>query len=95
MDTVIPARRWGYVIPLAAIMYILAYVDRIAFARARTACAEPFQAKATVSPTPGGLAGASKTGRPDSNSVCSMASLCDAWMTRSERPSTIRLRCQS
>jgi MFS family permease len=29
MDTVIPARRWGYVIPLAAIMYILAYVDRI------------------------------------------------------------------
>lgn len=29
MDTVIPAKRWGYVIPMAAVMYILAYVDRI------------------------------------------------------------------
>lgn len=29
MNAAIPARRWGYVIALAAIMYILAYVDRI------------------------------------------------------------------
>ena len=29
MERTIPAKRWGYVIPMAVIMYILAYVDRI------------------------------------------------------------------
>ncbi|HEX3576237.1 MAG TPA: MFS transporter, partial [Rhodopila sp.] len=29
MQTTIPARRWGYVIPMAVVMYVLAYVDRI------------------------------------------------------------------
>jgi len=29
MATVIPAKRWGHIIPLAMVMYILAYVDRI------------------------------------------------------------------
>jgi sugar phosphate permease len=29
MDGVIPTKRWGYVIPMAVVMYILAYVDRI------------------------------------------------------------------
>jgi sugar phosphate permease len=29
MQPGIPARRWGYVIPMAVVMYVLAYVDRI------------------------------------------------------------------
>jgi sugar phosphate permease len=29
MSTSVPARRWGFVIPVAAVMYVLAYVDRI------------------------------------------------------------------
>jgi sugar phosphate permease len=29
MNTTVPARRWGFVIPVAAVMYVLAYVDRI------------------------------------------------------------------
>jgi sugar phosphate permease len=29
METNVPAKRWAYVIPVAAVMYILAYVDRI------------------------------------------------------------------
>lgn len=29
MQSVIPAKRWGHIIPLAMVMYILAYVDRI------------------------------------------------------------------
>lgn len=29
MAATIPAKRWGYVIPMAVVMYILAYVDRI------------------------------------------------------------------
>jgi len=29
MEAVIPAKRWGHIIPLAMVMYILAYVDRI------------------------------------------------------------------
>src|ERR1700733_6467274 len=29
MQAGIPARRWGYVIPMAVVMYVLAYVDRI------------------------------------------------------------------
>jgi MFS family permease len=29
MNTTVPAKRWGFVIPVAAVMYVLAYVDRI------------------------------------------------------------------
>ena len=29
MNTNVPAKRWTFVIPVAAVMYILAYVDRI------------------------------------------------------------------
>ena len=29
MNTEIPAKRWRYIIPMAVVMYILAYVDRI------------------------------------------------------------------
>ncbi len=29
MNTSVPAKRWGVVIPVAAVMYVLAYVDRI------------------------------------------------------------------
>jgi MFS family permease len=29
MNTPVPAKRWGFVIPVAAVMYVLAYVDRI------------------------------------------------------------------